>query len=81
MEKDIIGLHKIWIATEISDRCGIVKFCSDDIEVSPTAGHHIKGKVRNGDHFGFYEDERVQIACVADGVGRNACDWKASEQV
>jgi serine/threonine protein phosphatase PrpC len=39
-----------------------------------------KGKVKNGDHFGFYEDERVQIACVADGVGGNACDWKASEQ-
>ncbi len=39
-----------------------------------------KGKIKNGDHFSFYEDERIQLACVADGVGGNACDWKASEQ-
>jgi serine/threonine protein phosphatase PrpC len=39
-----------------------------------------KGKVKNGDHFGFYEDNRVQIVAVADGVGGKPCDWKASEQ-
>lgn len=39
-----------------------------------------KGKPKNGDHFRFYEDEEVLIAVVADGVGGNACDWKASEQ-
>jgi len=39
-----------------------------------------KGKLKNGDNFNFYEDEHIIIATVADGVGGNACDWKASEQ-
>jgi len=39
-----------------------------------------KGKIKNGDNFNFYEDEEVIIAAVADGVGGNACDWKASKQ-
>lgn len=38
------------------------------------------GKLKNGDNYGFYEDDHVLIAAVADGVGGNACDWKASEQ-
>lgn len=40
-----------------------------------------KGKFKNGDYFGFYEDEQVQIVCVVDGVGGNVCDWKVLEQV
>jgi len=39
-----------------------------------------KGKLKNGDNFNFYEDDSIIIATVADGVGGNACDWKASEQ-
>lgn len=39
-----------------------------------------KGKLKNGDNYNFYEDKYVTIAVVADGVGGNACDWKASEQ-
>jgi len=39
-----------------------------------------KGKIKNGDNYNFYEDDTVLIAVVADGVGGNACDWKASEQ-
>lgn len=39
-----------------------------------------KGKLKNGDNYNFFEDESVIIAVVADGVGGNACDWKASEQ-
>ena len=39
-----------------------------------------KGKLKNGDNFNFYEDEHIIIGTVADGVGGNACDWKASEQ-
>ena len=39
-----------------------------------------KGKLKNGDNYNFFEDESVMIAVVADGVGGNACDWKASEQ-
>ena len=38
-----------------------------------------KGKIKNGDNYNFYEDDTVLIAVVADGVGGNACDWKASE--
>ncbi len=40
-----------------------------------------KGKTKNGDNFNFYEDKNIIIASVADGVGGNACDWKASEQI
>jgi serine/threonine protein phosphatase PrpC len=39
-----------------------------------------KGSLKNGDNYNFFEDNRVIIAVVADGVGGNACDWKASEQ-
>jgi serine/threonine protein phosphatase PrpC len=39
-----------------------------------------KGKLKNGDNYNFFEDDSVSIAVVADGVGGNACDWKASEQ-
>ncbi len=39
-----------------------------------------KGKRKNGDNYNFFEDDSVTIAIVADGVGGNACDWKASEQ-
>ena len=39
-----------------------------------------KGSLTNGDHHNFFEDTTVTIAVVADGVGGNACDWKASEQ-
>ncbi len=39
-----------------------------------------KGKLKNGDSYNFYEDDSVIIAIVADGVGGNACDWKASGQ-
>ncbi|MEZ4988264.1 MAG: protein phosphatase 2C domain-containing protein [Saprospiraceae bacterium] len=39
-----------------------------------------KGKLKNGDSYRFFEDEHAAIALVADGVGGNACDWKASEQ-
>jgi serine/threonine protein phosphatase PrpC len=39
-----------------------------------------KNKPRNGDNYRFFEDEQAVIALVADGVGGNACDWKASEQ-
>lgn len=38
------------------------------------------GKIRNGDNYNYFEDNSVIIAIVADGVGGNACDWKASEQ-
>ena len=40
-----------------------------------------KGKLKNGDNFNFYEDNEIIIASVADGVGGNVCDWKASEQI
>jgi serine/threonine protein phosphatase PrpC len=39
-----------------------------------------KGSLKNGDNHSFFEDSAVIIAVVADGVGGNACDWKASEQ-
>ncbi|MGH1433784.1 MAG: protein phosphatase 2C domain-containing protein [Lewinella sp.] len=39
-----------------------------------------KGSLTNGDSYNFFEDSTVTIAVVADGVGGNACDWKASEQ-
>lgn len=39
-----------------------------------------KGKLKNGDSYNFFEDAGVMIAVVADGVGGNACDWKASAQ-
>ena len=39
-----------------------------------------KGKLNNGDNYNFFEDDFVIIAIVADGVGGNVCDWKASEQ-
>ena len=39
-----------------------------------------KGKLKNGDNYNFFEDDSVAMAIVADGVGGNACDWKASEQ-
>jgi len=39
-----------------------------------------KGKLRNGDSYNFFEDNAVLIAVVADGVGGNVCDWKASAQ-
>lgn len=39
-----------------------------------------KGKLKNGDSHNFYEDDHILIAVVADGVGGNACDWKASDQ-
>lgn len=39
-----------------------------------------KGSLKNGDNYSFFEDHAVVIAVVADGVGGNACDWKASEQ-
>lgn len=45
MEKDIIDLHKRWIATEIADREGIIEFCSNDFEFSPTSELKIKGKL------------------------------------
>ncbi|MCI5090907.1 hypothetical protein [Phaeodactylibacter sp.] len=86
MEKDIIGLHKIWIATEISDRCGIVKFCSDDIEVSPTAGHHIKGKANflnwlrasdNGSILESIEISNRQVVCGHQTGSLNA-DFKTT---
>jgi len=38
------------------------------------------GKLKNGDNYNYFEDDSVIIAVVADGVGGNACDWKASEQ-
>jgi serine/threonine protein phosphatase PrpC len=38
------------------------------------------GKLKNGDNYNYFEDESIIIAVVADGVGGNACDWKASEQ-
>jgi serine/threonine protein phosphatase PrpC len=39
-----------------------------------------KGRLTNGDHYNFFTDHTLTIAVVADGVGGNACDWKASEQ-
>lgn len=39
-----------------------------------------KGSLTNGDAYNFFEDSAVTIAVVADGVGGNPCDWKASEQ-
>lgn len=39
-----------------------------------------KGNLKNGDNHNFFEDGAVIIAVVADGVGGNACDWKASEK-
>ena len=46
MEKDIIDLHKNWVATEIMDSSGIIEFCSDDFEFFPTPQEQIRGKLK-----------------------------------
>ncbi|MEQ8238971.1 MAG: protein phosphatase 2C domain-containing protein [Cyclobacteriaceae bacterium] len=39
------------------------------------------GKARNGDHLLVkdFNEEKILVALVADGVGGQPCDWKASE--
>ncbi len=37
------------------------------------------GRRRNGDHLSIFEDEKLFIACVADGVAGRPCDYQAAK--
>ncbi len=60
MEKEIIRLHQDWIETEISDRYGLIKFCSDDFELSGISEKAVKGKAGFLDWLRDTDDGSVQ---------------------
>jgi len=86
MEKDIIDLHQRWIETEMSDKYGIIEFCCDDIEISPTSGKSIKGKtnflnwIRESDNGSVIENIEIskrEVICL-DQTGSLKADFKTT---